>query len=44
MKLIVTESYEESSRVAADLYKNVIEHKRNALIGLCNRKYADWNV
>ena len=27
MKLIVTESYEESSRVAADLYKNVIEHK-----------------
>ena len=34
MKLIVTESYEESSRVAADLYKNVIEHKRNALIGL----------
>lgn len=33
MKLIVTESYEESSRVAADLYKSVIEHKNNALLG-----------
>lgn len=33
MKLIVTKSYKESSRVAADMYKEVIQNKKNALLG-----------
>ncbi len=33
MKLIVTKSYEESSRVAANIYKEVIQNKKDALIG-----------
>ena len=33
MKLIVTGSYEESSRIAADMFEEVIINKKNPLLG-----------
>lgn len=33
MQLIVTKNYDESSRIAADMYKEIIQNKKDALLG-----------